>query len=66
VVDESRWELGDRGTQLDYRDAVHDAATPHERRSAYAKACHELDGLMVLPAITRAGIERRIAGEIEA
>jgi hypothetical protein len=32
----------------------------------YAKARHALDGLMVLPAITRAGIERRIAGEIEA
>jgi hypothetical protein len=99
--------IGDRGTQLDYRDAVHDyaaafdvaeaeairrrrsdfsaegqqrleraqhllrvagdeAATPQERRTAYAKARHELDGLVVLPAITRAGIERRIAGEIEA
>jgi hypothetical protein len=46
--------------------ASDDAATPHERQSAYAKARHELDGLMVLPAITRAGIERRIAGEIEA
>jgi hypothetical protein len=32
----------------------------------YAKARHELDGLMVSPAITRAKIERRIAGEIEA
>jgi hypothetical protein len=99
--------IGDRGTQLDYRDAVHDyasafdvaeaeairrrrsdfsvedrerieraqrllrlasdeAATHDERRSAYAKARHELDGLVVLPAITRAGIERRIVGEIEA
>jgi hypothetical protein len=48
------------------RVASDDAATPHERQSAYAKARHELDGLMVLPAITRAGIERRIAGEIEA
>jgi hypothetical protein len=99
--------IGDRGTQLDYRDAVHDyagafdvaeaeairrrrsdfsaeaqqrleraqrllrvaadeSATPQERRSAYTKARSELDGLLVLPAITRAGIERRIAGEIEA
>jgi hypothetical protein len=99
--------IGDRGTQLDYRDAVHDyasafdvaeaeavrrrrsdfsaegqqrleraqrllrvaaddSATPQERQSAYAKARHELDGLVVLPAVTRAGIERRIAGEIEA
>jgi hypothetical protein len=44
------------------RVASDDAATPHERQSAYAKARHELDGLMALPAITRAGIERRIAG----
>lgn len=99
--------IGDRGTQLDYRDAVHDyaaafdvaeaeairrrrsdfstegqqrleraqrllrvaadeSATPQERRSAYTKARSELEGLLVLPAITRAGIERRIAGEIEA
>ena len=99
--------IGDRGTQLDYRDAVHDyaaafdvaeaeairrrrsdfsaegqqrmeraqhllrvasdeSATHGERRSAYAKARRELDGLVVLPAITRAGIERRMAGEIEA
>jgi hypothetical protein len=48
------------------RVASDEAATPHERQSAYAKARHELDGLVVLPAITRAGIERRIAGEIEA
>jgi hypothetical protein len=48
------------------RVASDDAATPHERQNAYAKARSELDGLLVLPAITRAGIERRIAGEIEA
>ncbi|MDT5014118.1 MAG: hypothetical protein QOD39_278, partial [Mycobacterium sp.] len=35
-------------------------------RSAYARAQRELDGLIVLPAIARAEIERRIAGEIEA
>ena len=43
-----------------------DAATPQERQNAYAKARNELDGLVVLPAVTRASIERRIAGEIEA
>jgi hypothetical protein len=48
------------------RVAADDAATPHERQNAYAKARNELDGLLVLPAVTRAGIERRIAGEIEA
>ena len=42
------------------------AATVDERRNAYSKAQRELDGLIVLPAVTRAGIERRIAGEIEA
>jgi hypothetical protein len=42
------------------------AATPQERQSAYARAQKELDGLIVLPAVTRAGIERKIAGEIEA
>lgn len=42
------------------------AATPQERQHAYAKARHELDGLIVLPAPTRASIERRIRGEIEA
>ena len=41
-------------------------ATPQERRSAYARAQKELDGLIVLPAATRASIERKIAGEIEA
>lgn len=42
------------------------AATPQERQNAYSKARRELDGLIVLPATTRASIERRIAGEIEA
>ncbi len=42
------------------------AATPQERQNAYAKAQKELDGLLVLPATTRASIERKIAGEIEA
>ena len=42
------------------------AATPQERRTAYARARKELDGLIVLPAATRASIERAVAGEIEA
>lgn len=42
------------------------AATPQERQSAYARARRELDGLIVLPPVTRAAIERRVAGEIEA
>jgi len=41
------------------------AATPDERRNAYSKAQHELNGLLVLPAVARAGIERGIAGELE-
>jgi hypothetical protein len=98
---------GDRGAQLEYRDAVHEyvsafeiaeaeairrrrsdfsaddqqrlaraqhllqlaqdtAASPQERQSAYARATKELDGLIALPAPTRAGIERRIASAIEA
>jgi hypothetical protein len=48
------------------RLATDGGATPQERESAYAKARRELDGLIVLPARTRADIERRIAGEIEA
>lgn len=48
------------------RVASDGAATVDERRNAYTKAQRELDGLIVLPAVTRAGIERRIAGEIEA
>lgn len=48
------------------RVAADESATPDERRNAYAKAQRELDGLIVLPAVTRASIERRIAGELEA
>jgi hypothetical protein len=48
------------------RLATDSAATPQERENAYSKARRELDGLIVLPARTRASIERRIAGEIEA
>jgi hypothetical protein len=46
--------------------AQDEAATPEERQNAYARARKELDGLIVLPAPARAGIERRIAGQIEA
>jgi hypothetical protein len=48
------------------RLATDGAATPQERENAYDKARRELDGLIVLPARTRASIEQRIAGEIEA
>lgn len=48
------------------RVASDPAATPGERHSAYNKARRELDGLIALPAATRAAIERSIAGEIEA
>jgi hypothetical protein len=48
------------------RLAEDEGATPQERQNAYAKAQAELDGILVLPASTRASIERKIAGEIEA
>ena len=48
------------------RLAQDEAASPQERQSAYARASSELDGLIVLPPATRASIERRIAGQIEA
>ncbi|GFG54571.1 hypothetical protein CQY20_00180 [Mycolicibacterium agri] len=48
------------------RLAEDEGATPQERQHAYAKAQAELDGILVLPASTRASIERKIAGEIEA
>ncbi|MGB8501806.1 hypothetical protein [Mycobacterium sp.] len=48
------------------RLATDGGATPQERQSAYSRARKELDGLIALPAMTRAGIERKIAGEIQA
>jgi hypothetical protein len=48
------------------RLATDEAATPGERQNAYAKAQRELDGLIVLPSATRAAIEGRVAGELEA
>jgi hypothetical protein len=48
------------------RLAQDEAASPQERQSAYAAAGRELDGLIALPAAARAGLERRIAAQIEA
>ncbi len=48
------------------RLASDEAATSDERKAAYARAQKELDGLIALPATTRASIERKIVGEIEA
>ena len=47
------------------RVASDPAAAPQERRHAYEVARQELEGLVVLPATTQAGIERRVSGEIE-
>jgi hypothetical protein len=55
----------ERAQQL-LRMATDESATMAERQNAYAKAKKEVDGLIALPAVTRAAIERRIAGEIEA
>jgi len=52
-----------RGQSL-LRVALDAAATPQERESAYRLACKELDGLIVLPERTQAGIERGISGEL--
>ena len=52
--------------QLLLRVASDDVGDTAGAPSAYARARSELDGLIVLPAITRASIERKIAGEIEA
>ncbi len=48
------------------RLAEDEAASPQERQSAYARAGRELEGLIALPAATRAAIEQRIAAQIEA
>ena len=48
------------------RLATDSGATAQERHSAYSRARKELDGLIALPAVTRASIERKIAGEIQA
>jgi hypothetical protein len=48
------------------RLAEDDAATPQERQNAYHRAHAELDGILVLPPVTRASIESKLAGELEA
>jgi len=47
------------------RVATDSAATQQERQKAYDLARRELDGLIVLPPTTQAGIERGISGEID-
>lgn len=47
------------------RLAADPGATPQERQRAYDRAGKELEGLIALPAPTRAGIERRVVGEID-
>jgi hypothetical protein len=47
------------------RVAVDAGATQQERERAYAVAARELDGLIVLPARSRAAIERGIRGELD-
>jgi hypothetical protein len=42
------------------------AATTSERQNAYSRARNELTGLIALPAATIAGLERGVAGELEA
>ncbi|OBK15967.1 hypothetical protein [Mycobacterium asiaticum] len=46
------------------RIAADSGATAQERQHAYGLARTELDGLVVLPDVTRTSIERSIAGEI--
>jgi hypothetical protein len=41
------------------------AAAPQERQQAFDLARKELDGLIVLPSTTQAGIERGISGQLE-
>ncbi|GAA2067506.1 hypothetical protein [Williamsia deligens] len=47
------------------RLAMDSGSTPQERQSAYRRAREELEGLVVLPAVTYAQLERRVAGELE-
>lgn len=47
------------------RVATDSAATQQERQKAFDLARRELDGLIVLPPTTQAGIERGISGEID-
>jgi hypothetical protein len=47
------------------RVATDSAATQQERQNAYDLARRELDGVLVLPPATQAGIERGISGELD-
>jgi hypothetical protein len=47
------------------RVASDTGATPPERRRAYDLARKELDGVLVLPAVTQTRIERGISGELD-
>ncbi|MBE7161896.1 MAG: hypothetical protein INR72_11670 [Williamsia herbipolensis] len=47
------------------RLAMDTGATPQERQSAYKRALDELEGLVTLPAVVYAQLERRVAGELE-
>lgn len=44
--------------------AENEAATPAERQSAYKRARRELDGLIVLPDVTLAALEKNIAPQL--
>ncbi|MDQ0769220.1 hypothetical protein QF031_001969 [Pseudarthrobacter defluvii] len=46
--------------------AENDAATPAERQAAYKRARRELDGLIVLPDVTLAVLEGKIAPELDS
>lgn len=48
------------------RLAADDGATPQERQNAYGRAQKELAGLIVLPVATRAAIQSKVIGELEA
>ncbi len=48
------------------RMAMDTGSTPQERQAAYRKAREELDGLVSLPTVAYAQIERHVAGELEA
>jgi hypothetical protein len=46
--------------------AENEAASPAERQTAYKRARRELDGLIVLPNVTLAALEQKVARMIEA
>ncbi|MGJ0120619.1 hypothetical protein ACQ7HM_15555 [Williamsia sp. MIQD14] len=48
------------------RMAMDIGSTPAERQAAYRRAREELDGLVSLPTVTYAQLERSVSGELEA